>query len=219
MDPYIPQTDAGLESWALNFKTLLAASPTTYGLTSGNATSVTSSYTAWHSAYVAAADKPSRTKTLVQAKTTAKTNLLALVRPFAQTIRNNPAVLDSDKVAIGVTVPGSGPSPIPAPVTEPVVTIRSGSPLRHTLAYADSSTPDSRRKPFGARLIEIRASKGTTVGSDPAAASVVAIVGRQPVQVDYDSADRGKIATYFGRWVTATGLAGPWSAPVAMAIP
>src|SRR3954469_635585 len=100
---YIPSTDAGLEAWALNFKTLLAASPTTYGLTSGNATSVTTVYTAWHSAYLAAADLPSRTKIQVQAKNTSRTNLLAIVRPFAQQIRANAAVLDADKVAIGVT--------------------------------------------------------------------------------------------------------------------
>ena len=93
---YIPSTDAGLEAWALNFKTLLAASPTTYGLTAGNATSVTTVYTAWHSAYLAAADLPSRTKIQVQAKNTAKTNLLAIVRPFAQQIRANAAVLDAD---------------------------------------------------------------------------------------------------------------------------
>src|SRR3954467_6589768 len=101
MPTYIPQTDSGLDVWASNFSTLLTAAPTTYGLTSGNATTVASVYTTWHAAYLAAADKPSRTPIKVQAKNTAKTNLLAIVRPFAQQIRANASVTDENKVAIG----------------------------------------------------------------------------------------------------------------------
>jgi hypothetical protein len=219
MPSYIPQTDAGLEAWALNFSTLLTAAPTTYGLTSGNATTVASVYSAWHTAYLAAVDKPSRTQIQVQAKNTAKANLLAVVRPFAQQIRANASVSDADKVAVGVTVPGGSPTPIPAPTSRPLLTIQQGNSLSHTLRYADEATPDKRSKPFGAQLIEIRVVLGTSVSADPSAGNVVTQKGRQPVIVNYDSADRGKVATYFARWISRKGDTGPFSAPVAMAVP
>ena len=41
---------------------------------------------------------------------------------------------------------------------------------------------------------------------------------RSPIGIALDPADRGKCATYFGRWVTAKGLVGPWSPGTSMTI-
>ena len=54
--------------------------------------------------------------------------------------------------------------------------------------------------------------------NDPSAAEFRSFVTRQPFAVTYVAADNGKVATYFARWQTRTGLVGPWSSGVAFTI-
>jgi hypothetical protein len=51
---YIPSRDADLDTWALNFKTLISATPTNYGLQASDGTAVTNAFNSWHTAYLAA---------------------------------------------------------------------------------------------------------------------------------------------------------------------
>ena len=65
MTSYIPSKDAQLDDWALNFKTLIAATPTNYGLVAADATAITNAYTSWHTAFLAATNPSTRTKATV----------------------------------------------------------------------------------------------------------------------------------------------------------
>jgi len=40
----IPSRDADLDTWLLNFKTLIAATPTNYGLVAADATAITNAF-------------------------------------------------------------------------------------------------------------------------------------------------------------------------------
>jgi hypothetical protein len=40
---------------------------------------------------------------------------------------------------------------------------------------------------------------------------VYGIATRQSYVVQFNPADKGKTAYYYGRWITGTGLVGPWS--------
>src|SRR3954464_13225947 len=51
---FLPDTDAGLLAWSLNFKTLITATPTAFGLTSALATSYGTLHDAYASALAAA---------------------------------------------------------------------------------------------------------------------------------------------------------------------
>jgi hypothetical protein len=75
-----------------------------------------------------------------------------------------------------------------------------------------------RAKPEGVIQLELRRTVETGANPDPGAAGPVGVFTKQPVMVEQDPADAGKTATYFGRWVTRTGLTGPWSLPIAMTI-
>ena len=46
----------------------------------------------------------------------------------------------------------------------------------------------------------------------------VAKFTRNPIGVDFESKDGGKLATYYGRWVSRRGEMGSWSLPVSMHI-
>jgi hypothetical protein len=98
------------------------------------------------------------------------------------------------------------------------VSIIAATPGIQTLRYADSTTPDSSAKPFGATELQLFVVVGTAPASDPEAASFYGKFTRNPIAVSFPPADNGKQATYFARWASRRGETGPWSLPVTMAI-
>ena len=90
--------------------------------------------------------------------------------------------------------------------------------LQHVVKYRDESTPSRKRKPHGVRTIQLYGYKGKSFTGDFTLAHELGEWGRQPIRFDYLPSDAGLTMTYFGRWVTNTGLKGPWSLPVYLTI-
>lgn len=216
--PYIPTRDTDFNSWLANFSTLLTASPGTYGLLAADATTVAGVTSTWTAAYTLAIDPTTRTPVTVTAKDDAKINALAIVRPYSQLISANSGVLTADKVAIGVNARTNTPTPIGAPVTYPAITLQAGTFLQHIFRYHDSAAPaTSRSKPPGVIQLQVYAAPSETVITDPAVLPLKAVATKVPVVIDWDSSNQGKTAYYAWRWITRTGLVGPWS-PINTAI-
>jgi hypothetical protein len=215
---YIPSQDSLLDEWLNNFKTLIAASPTTYGLAIGDATAISTAYTNWHTAYLTAVNPTTRTKLTVAAKNQQKTVVLGVVRGYAATIRANAAVSDTLKGGLGLHVRDSAPTPVPPPSTFPTLTVIE--PMRGTqdLQAHDSTTPNKRAKPPGAAGLLLFRAVGTAAVTDPESARFLSFVTRTEYKSNFDSADNGKTATYFARWTNNKGEVGPWGPPVSMPI-
>lgn len=216
--PYIPTQDGLLASWSDNFNTLISASPGTYGLLSSDATAIDSAVAPFLTAYAIAINPSTRTKPSVADKDALKSSMLEVVRPYAITIKNNSGVANTDKLDLGLNVSSDSRTPINCPQTQPLVAIIGATPGTHTLRFADSNTPDKRSKPFGAIQIQVWRVIGTTPATSPASAAFYGVVTKQPFGVAFDTADSGKICTYFARWVGRRGDFGPWSLPVSMTV-
>lgn len=213
---YIPSTDSGFADWLLNFSTLLTAAPTTYGLTSGNATTVAGQNTAYQAAYLLATNPATRTPATVASKDAVKTTALGIVRPFGVNIARNSGVTDGNKTAIGVTVAKTVPTPVPPPTTQPTLSLVSAVHNQCTLAFRDTSTPTSKAKPPGAIGVEVRRILAAPVGTTPDEAPYWGTVTKSPFVVDTTGNTVGAIATYWTRFVTRSGpggisQVGPWS--------
>ena len=212
LTPYIPPKDADLAAWAANFSTLLTASPGTYGLTPTNASTVASAQAAWAAAYALVTSNSTKTPATVSAKNSAKVIMLATVRPLAQQISKNPAVSASDKTAIGVNPNTSVPSPITAPTTAPTLTVQSASSLGHIIRFRDSTaSPSVKAKPYGVIQVQMYGLISATPVTDPTTMALVGTPTKSPCTITWTSASLGKTAYYAARWVTRTGLVGPWS--------
>ena len=155
--PYIPARDSTLDSWADNFQTLIAASPATYGLAAPDAVAITNAFTTWHAAYLLGGStgsppvpiNPSTfTSVTVAAKNSAKFAMIIILRSYAAQIRLNPGVTNSDKIALGLNLPNNTPSPIPVPLTFPLLSIVSAGPGTQIIRYADSPPPPFERSPL-----------------------------------------------------------------------
>lgn len=232
--PYIPSRDSTLDAWADNFQTLIAAAPATYGLTAPDAVAITNSFTVWHAAYLLGGStgsppvpiNPSTfTSVTVASKNSAKFAMVILLRTYASQIRLNPGVTNSDKIALGLNLPNNAPSPIPVPLTFPLLSIVSAGPGTQIIRFADSATPASRAKPFGAIGMQLFRGIAVAAISDVLLTSFYAQLTAQPFQANFVIGDAGKVATYFSRWITrgkpvgdAAAQVGPWSSPVSQTI-
>lgn len=215
---YIPSTDAGLAAWSANFEAIVAVDYAALGLTGGQASAVTAADTAYQAAYTLAVDPGTRTPVTVAAKDSAKFALLGTVRPVAIQVRNNPAVSDATKVSLGLTVPALVPTPIPAPTTVPTLAVLAATPGVHKIDSRDDSTPTSKAKPPGALQLQLWVAYGTAPAPDPTTAEFLGVFTKSPFFVSLPVAQTGKVATYFGRWVTRRGLLGPWSGGASMGV-
>lgn len=221
--PYIPAPDNAFDLWADNFQTELTASPTTYGLIAGDAVIVAALFTTWSAAFVLATNPATRTSATIADKDAARAAFEATVRPYAQRIRVNPGVSNLDRVTIGVTVAVFPPTPIPAPLTNPVLSLIRALPLTHVLAYADSDTPTTKAKPYGVKQLQLSCTIGVAPAVDPDAARYLGGYTKSPLQVSHQAGDRGKYATYFSRWQNGSGpggvgATGPWGNPISFII-
>ena len=215
---YIPAREADMDNWLNNFKTLIAANPTTYGLVTADATAITTAYTNWHAAYLTAVNPTTRTTAAVQTKNEQKQTVLGVVRGYADTIRVNMAVSDALKVGLGLHVRDTAPTPIPPPSTFPLLTITEPMRGMQDLRASDSGTPDKKARPTGVAGMLLFRAVGTSAVTDPAQAASLAFATKTDFEATFDPADNGKTATYFARWTNGKGEVGPWSAPVSMPI-
>lgn len=215
---YIPAQDGAFASWLLNFRTQLDLGVGVPPATGGDVANVDAVDTAYQAAYLLATDPLTRTPTTVAAKNTAKSNALAVVRPVAQLINNDVSVSDADRITLGLTVRATTPTPISAPTTFPLLDLLNATPGVHTIQYRDSATPTSKAKPAGALQMELYQAIGTTPAPDPTTSVFLSVQTKSPFLVAQDPANVGKVATYFARWITRTGLVGPWSSGVSLTV-
>lgn len=215
---YVPIRDTDLNTWSINFTTLITANPTLYGLLAADAVTISNVVLPWNAAYATAVNPGTRTPTSVNAKNTARSQMLAVVRPYSMQIRNNAGVSDDDKIALGLNVPSSARTPIPVPATSPLCSIMAATPGGFTVRFQDPNSPSTTRsKPFGARNVQFNIGYGLVPVVDPALTALAVNVTTQPFFLPTDPAMAGKVATLFCRWVGRVahfpgGIGyGPWS--------
>lgn len=208
---FLPSRDGDLALWAANFNSLVTATPTAFGLTSGQATTLATANTAFQTALSTATNPATRTKVTVAAKNTAKANLVALVRQYAQIVQGYPPVTDAQLESLGLTVRSTGRTPVPPPTTFPLVSFISTMSTVATLAIADELTPNARKRPFGTIGAEIWVKLGT---APPVALSECTFLGlatRFPARFTLEPAAVGKTAYVWARWVNRKSQPGPLS--------
>jgi hypothetical protein len=200
-----------LGPWLLNFSTLITASPPTYGLSAGDAVVIAGYYSAWIAAYTLATDPTTRSHVTVTNKNAVKASILPSIRGYAQQIVADLGVLNSDKVALGLNPPNNSRSPIPAPVSNPLIELTCAAPGSQGMRYSDVNTPASKKKPFGSIALQLYRATGTDVVTDPSLMEFIGPFTRNPVMVTNEANQAGQLASYAARWVTRKGLVGPWS--------
>jgi hypothetical protein len=219
LPPYIPPKDAQLNNWAANFSTLATASPSTYGLVSGDAAAIAAVVATWTAAYALVTSSSTKTAATVSSKNTAKITMLATLRPYSQQISLNAGVTSANKTAIGVNPRTSVPTPITVPTTYPLLTVATALALQHIIRYRDSlASPSVKSKPYGVIAVQLFGNASATAITDPTTLMYLQSAPKSPFLQAWGSGTAGEKAYYAARYVTRKGLLGPWSPIVSFTI-
>lgn len=215
---YIPAKDLDFKAWALNFSTLITATPTAFGLTAPQAVAYAALYSAFNLALTAATDPATRTSVTVAAKDTARVSLEISSRDLAGIVQSFPTITSGQLTSLGLTVRSTVRPPVPPPATMPILAIVANSPLAAILRFSDELTPDSRKKPFGATSMEVFVKYGATPPASVADATFLGDATRNPHPLAFNPAQAGETAWLVARWKNRKGETGPTSGAISTTV-
>jgi hypothetical protein len=212
---WIAKTEAARVAQAQDFSTKISATPAAFGLLAGDATQLASDVLAWSAAYELATDPATRTKVVVQDKSTKEAIGIARMRSYGKRITANLSVTDAQKVALGLNVRNPHPTPRPAPATRPVLSVVSTSGQTLRIRMTDELTPTKKAKPPFVTDAEVF----YFIGENPPADLVLWHYEGQATRSVFDLTLPGTLATgtkvwIAARWTNGRGEAGAVSTPV-----
>lgn len=210
---FLPNRDAALLAWSLNFSTKITAAPTTYGLTSAQATAYATLHTAYGAALAACAPGE-RSKSLVAAKNTARAALKTSARLLALLVQGTASVTSAMKLDLGLNV-RQAPSPIPPPAHAPALDILSVNGRVVSIRLHDSTDASRRGKPAGVFGAAVFSYVGATPPESTADWTFEGNMGKTRVDVTFpESVAAGAKVWLAAFWFNGSKEAGPTCAPV-----
>ena len=209
---YIPGPDGDFNAWQANFVTYASANAAALGLDPlVDIPPLTAAQTTWTTDYAANTAAQAAAQAARQAKEAARGSLEGVIRPLVGVLQASADVDDTERAALGITVPDTKPTPVGPPTSRPVVTVDTSQRLQHTIAFQDELTPTSRAKPDGVRGAQVWVKIGDPAPVDPSELTFLATDTRSPYVASFDGADANKVAHYMLRWESTRGDVGPWS--------
>src|SRR5687767_4906069 len=112
---FLPARESELAIWSANFSTRISANPTSYGLTAAQATAYATLHADFITAYNAATNAGTDSRSAIVTKNTAKFALIANARLLAGIVQRDPDTTNTQRSELGLTVKDADPSPIPPP--------------------------------------------------------------------------------------------------------
>lgn len=209
MADYLPGPDADYQAWVTNFVTYANANLAALGLVAADMTPVTTNQTLFNTGFAGHIAAKAAAQAAKQTKDDSRAGLTAAIRPLVRRLQASSVVSDAEKAALGITVAAT-PGPIGPPTTAPICSISCGARLQHTLSFVDETTPTRKAKPAGVLGVEIWNHVGITPPAGEGDLRFVAVDTNAPFVLNFPSADGGKTAYYWLRWVSPTGERGPW---------
>ncbi len=215
---YLPSPDGDFLLWEQTFLTYASANLVALGLVAGDLTPIAIARDAWEAAYMDNDAKQAAARAARQAKDDQRATFEAGIRALVRRLQASPAVSDTERKALGITVRDGTLTPAAAAATRPVGVVSTAQRLRHEIRFFDEATPTRKAKPAGVLGCEIWVKVGGAAPADERECAFLTLDTASPYVVEYTGADANKIAYYMLRWATPRGDKGPWSETIAATI-
>jgi hypothetical protein len=186
--PFPPPTEAGLLAWSSNFSNKLTATPVAIGITAPMAAAYAALHATFSAAYVLAIDPDTNSRTAIQAKNTAKENLVSSpggARELIAIIQAFPGTTDEMRTELGLKIRDVHPTPVPVPRNPPTLTIVSTLGRTVKVRLRDLEDPDRRALPDGVDGASVLSFVGDEAPDDPMEWSLMMNVSRTTFDVEF----------------------------------
>lgn len=215
----IPDSDPQLRAFVYSFSRTVAKDPARYGLTPEDAALLVHEADLFINASILATRPGTRTKPTIRAKNDARVRVLGVFRQAINIIRADVSIGWDRRKELGiVTEQRARLSATPAPIVPPTLKIKSAATGGHTIRYSETQHQTRRGKPKRATHLVLLCHIGDRAVMDPKAARYRGAYSRQPIRIEFEPDEVGRVATYFGAWLMPSGEQSPWSLPVTMII-
>jgi hypothetical protein len=195
---------ATIVAGSANFAAMLTAEAVSLGIQPAQATAFGVLNTALQSAWTTATTPETRTRVAIEAKNLAIKQMRAGAIPLAKEIVGNPAVTDSQLIALGL-LPRTSPTPRPPEMTAPEVDIVE---VRNRLAKirVRQAGVESNARPVGSVGAYIFSYVGPTAPTDPSQYKLEGLCTRRYVEVLFpNDVPNGATAWIAAAWVAQRG--------------
>ena len=214
---YLPETDDGLLAWATPFSAKITATPTAFGVTAGNATTLSGLLSTYSTCLAASQDPQTRGPSTVFAKNQAKVNLTSFIRQLVRAIQGTLTVTNQQRQDLGITVRAE-PQPIPPPATSPVVEVKSVNGSTITLRIHGEDALKRGKIPGAAG-----ASVFSYVGENPPESTDAWVFQGSTTRTEFavvlpQSASAQKVFLC-AFWYSPRAMSGPASTPISVNLP
>ncbi|MBN1518178.1 hypothetical protein JXA32_16570 [Candidatus Sumerlaeota bacterium] len=214
MADYIPAADAEFNLWQGQFNTFIQTNGATLGFDEAELLALQNGSQTWDAAYDSHLAAQTAARAATEGKDNSREGYEPLLRQYSQRCQSNPAMTDAMREEAGLPVYSGTRTRAGVPTSRPVLVIDSGERLAHTIRFADTATPNSRKKPDGVAGIQLYVFVGGDAPPDVNAMQYVAYDSATPYMYQFETADAGKNAWWAARWVNSRQEPGPWSETV-----
>ena len=214
---YLPSREADLVTFATNFSTKITASPTTYGMSVGQATAFATLKTGFTTSYATANDPGTRTPVAIAAKNTAKQALVdgvGGIRELAAIAQAHPGITPEQLTDLGLTVRDSSPTPIPPPVDSPEIDfLPTGTRTIRVRLHNENTL--RLRKPAGVKGATVFYHVGPTAPPELTNWTFHESTTKTTLNIDLPaSVDAGSQVWFTAFWFNPRSQSGPAATPV-----
>ena len=224
--PPFPQTkEAELLQWSTAFENTITAAPTTYGLTAAQATAYAILHTAFSNAYEIAINPNTNSKTNVEAKNTAKQNLLygpGGAWQLVNIVQSWPGINNDLRSTLNIRIPDASPTPVPPPTESPVIDVVStyGTTIKVKVHQASEGPKTPSGKPDGVKGASVCWFVGENPPADPSLFHFGANTTKNVVDIVLPATTTpGAKVWLTGFWFNNKMQSGPATTPVSIHIP
>ena len=148
-----------------------------------------------------------------------KTFSPALESLFIKYLINNTAISAADKLAMGIHEPNTDSTPIPDPITSPIMKIAGNGEDLVLLVEMRNAATNRLGKPAGVGFCEIWYRVDLPEPVAVADTDLKINIHKSGTTMTFLGAQQGKKMYYFARWVTTKGFYGPWTKLLNVTIP
>ena len=201
MADYIPGPDAEFDSWQENWVTYAVANAAALGLDPVvDVPAIQGAQTAWDTDYDGHLTAQAAAQAGRAAKDTERDTYVTMLRSFSQQIQQRLTTTDEHRGGLGITIPDTKPTPVPAPTTAPMLNIVTAERLRHVVEA--SKTPEEGGglgKPTGVRGVQLWRKIGDPAPVDETELAFASEFTRTRMTLDYQMTQGGQTVYYQAR--------------------
>lgn len=219
---FYPAKNADFVLFATACSAAITANPTDYNLTVGQASTLEVQASTLESLYGIATAPETRTPVSVAEFGSQRALVEKTVEAYNKIAQLKPATAEA-LVAAGFPVYKTSRSPQTPVTAEIVLEVVSASPNQTTFKGTNPATPTSKKKPENTGAIQLAIAIGTTAALDPSQATMQKYFTRNPLIVDTQPEQRGKIMVVWARYQSKGAIGGQkvygaWSLPIQVSL-